>query len=211
MTASPSPLPTDVAALLGAVALAAQQGIPSAVAVSLTLVRDGAATTGASSSDWADPLDRAQHDVTAGPSVDAAVGGEICVMVDVTTETRWPAYVAAAIANGVGSSMSVPIPVDDGGLVGSLNAFSRSIDAFTTTDENALTRLAGTAAAALLTVDIGGFVGRSRAVVDQAKGIVMNGEHCTAAQALDVLRRRAGVSGRSLPEVAGDVIETARH
>jgi GAF domain-containing protein len=209
MSASTQPTPPDVAAVLDAVAISAQQSIPSAVAVSLTLVTEGAAATAASSSDWAAALDRTQYEVGSGPSVDAAVGGEICVMFDAGTETRWPAYAAAALQRGARSSISVPIPVDDDGVVGSLTAFGTGTAGFTPTDRNALTRLAGTAAAALMTADIASYVGRSRALVDQAKGIVMTSERCSPADALDRLRRRAGESGRSLHEVAGDVISAA--
>jgi hypothetical protein len=206
--ASTSPLPPDVSAVLKAVAIVAEQSIPSAAAVSLTLVTEGTATTAASSSDWAGALDKEQYAVRSGPALDAAIGGETCVMADASTETRWPAYVAAALARGALSSVSIPLPVDDDGVVGSLTAFGTSVGGFTPTDEHALMRLAGTAAAALMTADIGSFVGRSRAVVDQAKGIVMTNEHCSAAVALDSLRRTAGESGRSLHEVAADVIRS---
>ncbi|MDX6199515.1 MAG: hypothetical protein QOJ79_2666 [Actinomycetota bacterium] len=206
MEQSPPMPPADVVAVLDAVSQAALQGLASAVAVSVTLVNDYGARTAAASSRWPDAVDEAQYIADSGPCLDAAVTGETFWMTDVDIETRWPAYVEAAAARGARSSLSVPIPVDDGGVVGSLNAFSLMPDAFSEVDENALTRLAGTAAAALMTADIGSFLHRSRAVVDQARGIVMFAEGCTSDQALQSLRHTAHESGRSLRQVCGDLI-----
>jgi GAF domain-containing protein len=165
MTVSPLIPPFDVSAVLKAVVLVAQQTIPTAAAVSVTLIDDTGARTAASSSHWADFLDEAQYDAGSGPCVDAARSGETCVMRDAAIESRWPAFVAAALARGAGSAMSVPVPVDHDGVLASLNAFAVRADGFTVDDEQALTRLAGTAAAALMTADIGGFIDRSKAAI----------------------------------------------
>jgi GAF domain-containing protein len=163
--------PFDVSPVLKAIVLVAQQSIPSAAAVSVTLIDGAGARTAASSSHWADFLDQAQYDAGSGPCVDAARDGETCVMRDVAIESRWPAFVAAALARGAGSSMSVPIPMDDDdGVVASLNAFGVASDGFSATDEQALTRLAGTAGAALMTADIGSFVVRSKAAITARVG-----------------------------------------
>jgi GAF domain-containing protein len=201
------PVPTaDAAAVLDAVALAALQSLPVAVSVSVTLVNEAGARTAASSSDWADALDRAQYATGHGPCVEASIGGEVRHMTNAADETRWPAYTAAALALGAMSSLSIPIPVDDEGVVAALNAFAAAPVAFTAADELILTRLAGTAAAALTTVSTGRGPLRSRDVVDQAKGILMTTQHCSAQQALDVLSSRVGETGISLRRVAEELV-----
>ncbi|MDT7537087.1 MAG: hypothetical protein QOI82_672 [Actinomycetota bacterium] len=195
-------VPSGLQHTLDAVAEMAHRSIPGAAAVSVTLVSDGGARTVAATSEWAEALDRAQYAAGRGPCVEASVGGEVCEMTDAGLETRWPAYAAAALATGTLSSLSMPIPIDDDGVVAALNAFASTTDAFTAADQVAMRRLAGTAAAALTTVPIGGAPLRTRAVVDQAKGIVMSTEHCSAKQALDVLGSRAGMTGTSLLSVA---------
>ena len=125
MNARPPVPSADVVAVLDAVADTALQNLPSAVAVSITLVNDFGSRTAAHSTRSADAQGQAQ--------------------------------------NAAGSALSVPIPVDDDGVAGSLNAFAVAADAFGEADIHTMTRLAGTAAAALMTDDIGGFVDRARA------------------------------------------------
>ena len=198
MDTAPPAVPDAVRRALDAVADMACRSIPAAAAASVTVVSGGGAGTVAATSEWAAALDRTQYAAGYGPCVEASVGGETREMIDAAVETRWPSYAAAALAAGTISSVSVPIPVDDAGVVASLNAFARTSGAFTPADHVALTRLAGTAAAALTTVPVGGTVPRTRSVVDQAKGILMSSRHCTAQQALDSLGGLAGQAGSSL-------------
>ena len=109
---------------------------------------------------------------------------------------------------GVMSSLSVPIPVEDDGAVRSLNAYTGRPQGFTLADRRALTMLAGTAAIALMTVELGAPGSRSHAVIDRAKGIVMNDKRCTPAQALESLVGAARDAGRSLQDVAVDLVDS---
>jgi GAF domain-containing protein len=206
-----SPLSHQTSAALDAVSSLALHRVPAAIAVTVTIVTEDGALTVGSSSDWAVALDRVQYDPAGGgPCVDAAITGEVRDMTDAASEARWPAYVAASLARGVLSSTSIPIPVDDDGVVGSLNAFATESHAFTAADRDGLTQLAGTAATALTTVDTGDAPRRMRAVVDQAKGIVMNAEGCSAPEALDRMTLLGRDSDRTLREVAADVVLAAR-
>lgn len=202
--AGPAPRVRLAVGVLDAVVVLAQEIVGSAAA-SITLVTAEGATTPASSSPWARGLDDAQRAVGSGPCLDAAVGGEICEMRDASRETRWPSYARTALAAGVLSSLSIPLPLDDE-LVGSLNVFARHADVFTADHAVGLRRLAAMAAAAL------GASGRMEparalAVVDQAKGILM-GAGCSAAQALDQLGRTAQQEGRGVREVAADLVRS---
>jgi hypothetical protein len=202
-------LPDGVLRHLQAVVAMAQHTVPCALVASITLVTDAGAATVASTSDWAGALDRAQYAAGFGPCVEASVGGETREMIDAGAEVRWPSYVAAALRRGALSSVSIPIPADNEGVVGSLNAFAADADAFTSADRLALFRLAGTAAATLTgTAGSAPVTHRQRAVVDQAKGILMSRDHCTPTQALDALSTAAAGSGRSLRDAAAELVRT---
>ncbi|HEX2075723.1 MAG TPA: ANTAR domain-containing protein [Geodermatophilus sp.] len=47
----------------------------------------------------------------------------------------------------------------------------------------------------------------SRAVIDQAKGILMREHHCSADAAFDRLVRQSNASNRKLREVAQEIVE----
>ena len=59
---------------------------------------------------WTDELvvrcDAAQYECNEGPCVDAAWEGEMYVVPDMSTETRWPHFAARARALGVGSMLA---------------------------------------------------------------------------------------------------------
>jgi GAF domain-containing protein len=206
------PLSADVSAVLNALSGLALQSTPSAAAVTVTLVTETGASTIAATSDWADSLDVAQYAPTGGgPCVDAAVSGTERAMTDTSTEVRWPLYVAAARKRGARSSLSLPIPSDDNGVVCSLNAFSQQVAGFGAADRELLVRVAGAAAAALSTVDSLQAPWPVRAVVDQARGIVMATEHCTATEALDILTGRADAAGATLRAVSADLVRRTSH
>jgi GAF domain-containing protein len=206
---SPTPPPLSTAAVapsLEAVVALAHQVVPSAVAVSLTVVSESGAETVASTSAWAESLDRVQYEAGAGPCVDAAIGGEPRSITDIRRDTRWPAYAAVALADGALSSLSLPIPVDNR-VVASLNAYATHVDAFSSADQARLQKLAGVAAAVLTTAEEPQL--RSRAGIDQAKGVLMHEEHCSAGRALDILAARALAGRSTLREVSADVLRVA--
>jgi hypothetical protein len=200
-------LPGDVPAVLDALSVLAMQSIPPAAAVTVTVVSEEGASTVASTSDWAVLMDEAQYAVTGGgPCVESAVSGATREMTDSATEARWPLYVAAARERGAMSSLSLPIPVADDGVMSSLNAFSLQAGAFDVADRLLLQRVAGAAAAALTRSDPTNAAWPARAVVDQARGIVMATERCTSAEALEILAGRADAAGLTLRTVAADLV-----
>src|SRR4051812_4569080 len=131
MNANTPIVPGTTQQTLDAVAEMSLRCVPGAVSVSVTVVTNAGARTIAATSDWAGTIDQAQYAAGDGPCVEASVGGEVREMTDAAIETRWPAFTAAALAGGALSSMSIPIPVDDDGVVGALNAFASTPAAFT--------------------------------------------------------------------------------
>ena len=193
----------------------AKRAIPGADEVSVTM-KDGRPTTVASSGPLATEVDESQYEVGTGPCLQAVDQGEVVLVTDLATETRWPQYLPRAIAAGVGSSLSIPLPVD-GVHVGAFNAYSRTADAF---DREAVKLGEDLAAYAAIVLNNAGLyftattradhLARalmSRAVIDQAKGILMGARRCSAEEAFDILVRLSQQSQRKLRDVAQALVD----
>ena len=133
------------------------------------------------------------------------------VVPDLTLERRWPAYVRQALKAGIHSLLSIGLPVhDDAG--GALNLYARKPDAF---DDEAVvlaTTLSGYVAVALANAyayHATAALARQmqdamahRAVIEQAKGIVMADRRCGPDEAFQVLSRLSQDTNRKLRDVA---------
>jgi GAF domain-containing protein len=205
---------TVPAALDGLVALAKDR-IPHACDVSMTLVERDRPTTVASTGSLATELDERQYESGWGPCIDAAVSGEALLVRDARTDTRWLEYLPKAVALGMGSSLSTPMPTRPD-VAGALNVYSKEPDAF---DDDALQLCRSLAAAAALVLahtrrysTVASQVQhleeamRSRAVIEQAKGILMAIRRCSSDEAFDVLVRHSQQSHVKLREVAARIV-----
>ena len=101
----------------------ARDAVPPATDVSVTLLVNDRPTTAAFTSDRALDLDERQYEQGYGPCLDAARGGEVMIIDDMATESRWPEYAPIALGRGIGSSVSVALPVQEH-IVGALNVYS---------------------------------------------------------------------------------------
>jgi len=130
-------------------------------------------------------------------------------------ETRWPSYVPRAVDQGARSLMSLPMAAE-GSLIGALNIYSRDVDAFDA--EAASLGEIVAAHAGLASVVSAAFFGHralaeqlseamtSRAVIEQAKGVIMAAQRCSPDEAFDFLVRQSQSSHRKLREVAQDLV-----
>jgi GAF domain-containing protein len=191
--------------------------IPGEPLGSVTILRDGHALTIASSSQLARELDEAQYRAGGGPCLQAAVTATPVTVVDTRTDRRWPAVTALADARGCRSSLSYPLPAHEA-VTGALNLYSLGAQTF---DEHTLRLLARFAAYAVVPVSnmylYRSAVQRaehlaaaldSRAVIDQAKGILMERFRMTADQAFQALARVSMASNRKVRDVAEQFVRT---
>ena len=179
--------------------------------VSVTLVGGGIPSTIASTGPLAASLDERQYARGYGPCLDCIEGGEPLVVRDMATEQRWLDWAGSAAGLGAGSSMSIPVPLQRE-VSAALNIYSINPDAF----DDAAVELASTFAAyagvALANMHLYEAQGQvaeqlqqamqSRAVIEQAKGILMGQRRCTSQQAFDVLVGLSQAGNRKLREVA---------
>ncbi len=121
----------DVDELVDVLGRRASDLVPQLVGLSVGLSREGLTFTLVASGDGAAVLDAAQY-VESGPCVEVTEGRATAIELDITDpldEERWGLFAQVGAAAGVRSSLSLPI-YDDGQLVGGLNLYAASSDAF---------------------------------------------------------------------------------
>jgi GAF domain-containing protein len=160
-------------------------------------------------------IDQAQYSSGEGPCLQAFRDG-VTYRVDATrTDTTFPAFSAACVEHGILSTLSMPMIVNHEPL-GAFNLYSRTEDAFSSDDEDAAGRFAGQAAIVLgnssaywdahqLTLDLNAAM-RSRAVIEQAKGILMGAQRCTADEAFELMVRASQRENIKLRDIAARIV-----
>jgi GAF domain-containing protein len=206
---------TDLHGVLTRVAELAQGALPGADEVSITLVRDGRPYTAAYTGEIALQLDERQYERDAGPCLQAAAHKTTVSVPDTATDTRWEGWGAKAAAAGVGSVLSVGLPIVES-VSGAVNIYGRPPRAFDDDTIMLAQRFAGYATVALANAHLHHSTANlaqhmqaameSRAVIEQAKGIIMGERRCTADEAFAVLTRISQDSNRKLREVAAALV-----
>jgi GAF domain-containing protein len=208
----------DLGAVLDRVARLAQEVVPGADEVSLTLIRDEKPATVAHTGPLALDVDELQYERGHGPCMDAGRAGMVLLTDDMRTESRWPDYTAAAAEHGALSSLSLPLPVQDQ-FIGAVNMYARSPHAFTPAAVAVGQTVAAYAAVAVANAHAYAEAAarahhmqeamRSRAVIEQAKGIVMAQQRCSPDDAFTLLSRASQRANRKLRDLAADVVAQA--
>ena len=198
------------------VAALAKRTVPGADEVSVTVLDRGRPRSVAFTGQLALDLDERQYERGFGPCLDATAGGELVHVPVMGTEDRWPQWAEEAQAAGGGSLMSIPVPVQRE-VSAALNVYSATERAF---DEHSMelgrtfAAYAGVALANMHLYEAQATVARqlqeamqSRAVIEQAKGVVMAERRCSVDEAFAVLVKLSQDSNRKLRDVAQALVE----
>jgi GAF domain-containing protein len=209
---------TDIGSILDKIAELAQRAIPGADEVSVTLMRGNGAHTAAFTGELALACDERQYERGHGPCLDAASTAATLLIDDMERETRWPDYTPGAAAAGALSSLSIGMPVHES-AAGALNIYATKPDAF---DDDAIVlaqTFAGYAAVALANAHLYDTQAtlaqqmqaamESRAVIEQAKGIIMGERHCGPDEAFRILSKLSQDTNRKLRDVAAAIVASA--
>ena len=182
------------------VASLAKRVLPESPEVSVTLVKGDRAQTAAFTGQVAVYLDERQYERGFGPCMDAAASGQVIKLVTSDPESLYGDFCRLAQEHGVTHTMSMAMPAT-AETAGALNFYNSTGHPFSADDE----RVAGTFAsfagilvgnlglyhdAAELAVQLKSAV-ESRAVIEQAKGILMSQRHCSAEEAFRLLTRQS--------------------
>jgi GAF domain-containing protein len=206
---------TDLTGVLDRVAGLARTTLPGAGEVSITLVRDRGPYTAAFTGEMALRLDEFQYEQHGGPCLQAAADKATVSVPDTARDTRWPAWSPRAAEGGAGSVLSVGLPILDD-ISGALNIYGREPAAFDDDTVLLAQTFAGYAAVALTNAHLYHSTAtlaqhmqaalESRAVIEQAKGIIMGERRCTADEAFAVLTRVSQDTNRKVRDVAAALV-----
>ncbi|MDZ5444370.1 GAF and ANTAR domain-containing protein [Micromonospora sp. 4G57] len=202
--------------VLQRVAELAKRVLPTPVEVSVTLVRDGTGYTAAFTHDLALEMDERQYAQESGPCLDASATGGVLSVPDIAAEDRWPDWAERGREAGVGSSVSIGLPIQEA-VVGALNVYARTPHSFDEDSVSVLETFAAYAAVALANAqlyDSTATLARqmqeamaSRAVIEQAKGIIMAERRCTPAEAFAILAKVSPGPNRKVRDVAQALVD----
>lgn len=210
--------------LLERVAASAVQAVPGADGVGISLLRldqaDHRIQALATSHPFVATVDAIQYELLdEGPCITAAAERTPLHTGNVTADPRWPRFGPRVGRLGVHSVLSLPMLMPDGTVVGAINAYSRSRDTFDDhaievgqlfaapaglAVHNAQVLAQAQARAAQLQAALG-----SRAIVDQAIGIVRSRSGATAEEAFARLREVSQAENVKLTVVAERMVEEA--
>jgi putative methionine-R-sulfoxide reductase with GAF domain len=207
----------DLADVLDEITKVARRAMPGPEAASITLIRGESAFTAAYDGQMALDADELQYERGYGPCMDAARAGQVFLVDDMRTEQRWPDYARHAAAQGVRSSLSIPLPFQ-GATIGALDTYAGRPHAFGEADvalgEEVASWLAlavGNAEAAARTEEDLAHMRKammSRAVIEQAKGILIERYKITDDQAFTILTHASQQTNTKLRDVAADLVRT---
>ncbi|WP_290055457.1 GAF and ANTAR domain-containing protein [Amycolatopsis solani] len=204
------------AEILEAVCAEAVRAVPGADMASITAIRDGEAETAASTDERAVEIDRFQYAAGEGPCLRAAATGEIVRLPTAAADLVWPSFTAHARGLGVGSYLAAPLRVDET-LSGALNLFGYGDHGFAETDSRLLHLYTTIVSFGLRTTrryrqarrqatELEAAM-RTRAVIEQAKGILMAVHRVSAEDAMKRLIAESQRTNVKLRDVAARFVE----
>ena len=207
----PLPLVVEQVAGLAAEVLG---GVP---ALSVTVIGAEGGSTATTSAQVAADLDGVQYRAGDGPCLQAATTGRMTVVEDTGAERRWPDLARAAAEAGRRGVVSTPFP-PDASVTGGLNLYLQFPLPGSAAERERAERFSRHAAVTVANTLLHGRAQQlvehlqvaleSRAVIDQAKGILVERFRLTAAQAFDALTRVSNQTNTKVRDLAVHLVQT---
>ena len=202
-------------AKLETVVAIAQRTIPACDSAGIILIIEGEPTTAAVTDRLAVEIDLVQYETGQGPCLGAIADSEVIRIDVIEKDSRFTRFAPGALDLEVNSFLSLPLTAN-GRVVGAFNLYSRRPDAFDEEAERVAQPLADYAAEAISTSPLYGYsldmveglveTMESRALIEQATGVIMVTDRCTSGEALAWLRDLALARGASMRSTAERVI-----
>jgi GAF domain-containing protein len=204
---------------LGRIAALARETVPDTDEVSVTLVDHDKAKTVVFTGQLAMHLDERQYENGRGPCLDAALTGETVVVDVFADDSLYPDFAYSARRAGVTHSVSVGLPVPQR-VVGALNLYASTSQPLAEEIISLAQAFASYAGVAVANAALYSHTAElanqmraameSRAVIEQAKGILM-ARHCYSADdAFKNLSRLSQNSHRKLRDIAQSIVDGTR-
>jgi GAF domain-containing protein len=193
--------------------------VPGGGSCGMTLSQQGQKpATVACTDPLATQVDQVQYRDGDGPCLAAMREGQLVLVDSMAEDGRWPSFGKRAASMGVRSSLSLPL-LADGAPTGALNVYAPQEAAFGPEQVGRGERLAQYGSGALtLVLRLTSVIARneqlrasleSRAVIDQAMGVIMAVRRCTRDQALAILRTASQNQNVKLRDLAADIVAQA--
>jgi GAF domain-containing protein len=173
------------------------------------------ATAAACSDSLASEADRVQYQSGDGPALDAVRHVRPVNVRDTGSADRWPRFCRQAASLGIRSCYAAPL-VNDGEPVGALVLYARRPGAFGPEEAKQADRFARHASGALtLSMRMASCADQndqlrssimSRAVIDQALGVIMATERCPQDKAFALLRSVSQNTNVKLRDLAATIV-----
>jgi GAF domain-containing protein len=202
--------------LLQRLTVLANHTVAGAHSVSITVAEDGRYRTSNSSGSVALAIDEAQYRGDDGPCLEALRSTRQLRTGVGERHDRWPRFDEEAAKLGVTDVLSTPLIRSGGGAVGALNIYAREGAGFGPHDERTAQLigehaeiLVERALALLSSTRLNDQLRQAvatREIIGEAKGILMESQHCTRDQAFDILRRASQRENRKLRELAEELV-----
>ncbi len=204
--------------LLVTIAGFAVQAIPRAEGAGLTMTETGRPDVIVKTADFVREIDAIQYGIKEGPCISAAASGTSMRSGSLGGDPRWPRFGPRAGRLGVHSVLSLPLQTSSG-VVGAMNIYAHTKDAFDEGAEEAGQTFAVPAAIAVhnaLILDQTNRLARnlqaalaSRPIIDQAIGILRSRSGGTTEEAFGRLRSMSQADHVKLTTVAATIVDQA--
>jgi GAF domain-containing protein len=210
-------LNTDsVEQFLHELAVLAARTVSDGMSCGMALRQRGASRTATACSDpLASEADRVQYQEGEGPAAHVLRHGRRVRIHDTATYDRWPRFCRQAASLGIRSCYALPL-VTDGEPAGALMLYSRKPGAFGPEEAKRAEEFAGYASGALtLSLRMASCQDQneqlrssivSRAVIDQALGVIMATERCPQDKAFALLRSVSQNTNVKLRDLAATIV-----
>jgi GAF domain-containing protein len=195
----------------------ARRAMPSVEAASITLIRGEKPFTAAYDGQMALDADELQYERGYGPCMDAGRAGQMLLVDDMRSDQRWPDYAQHAAAQGVLSSLSVPLPFQ-GATIGALNTYAGRPRLFDDQDLEVAEEVAAWVAIAVGNAEAAARTREdltqlrtammSRACIEQAKGILIERHKIKEDEAFTMLTHASQRTNTKLRDVADELVRT---
>lgn len=197
----------------------AQTVIEDVADVSITLVENNQPRTAAFTGPLSVRLDERQYVTGFGPCTDAAISAQTIVVSHGAADTPYPEFSASCLEAGITHTVSVGMPVAQR-TSGAINVYANTGQPIGSAAIHLAEMFAGYAAVTIANAthfknaaDQAKHMHiamESRAVIEQAKGVIMAQSRCSDDEAFAVLTKTSQRQNRKLRQVAEAVVESVR-
>ena len=203
----------DLEHVLGAIVKSVTDTVPGAEQAGVSLYERKLLQTVASTSDVTKRINTIEHELDEGPCLQALLDHRSYRIDDMSTDTRWPRFAAAAEAHGVRSMLGYKL-FTSGRNLGTLDLYSSTRNAFDA-DSEVIGELFAAHAAIALTGSTQQAEFRtalsSRDTIGIAKGILMQRERLTDEQAFKLMVSTSQKANIKIHDLAVWLVENANN